>query len=424
MGFFNDNQLAAMVPAGCGHTCRLNKTCDVSRLAAVGGGRKGILIIGETPSPAGTHYSSEAGAYLRAALAKAGVNMVSDCWVTSAVTCPTPAGRAPTQLEITACRPYLLKLIAELSPRLILMLGPAAVAAVVGHSNPKMAFGKKRGYSLLCGKLFPDAAFPQAWLGVTMSPAHVLKTKFDTVIPVLWEKDIKGFIEDAENAHPEPFNVEADTAACEIISSPDRALQVLGKAHERQALMAFDYETTGLKPHAAGHRVVSIGFCPSYSRAFSFGLPETVKGTGWDDVKAKWRDIMGDKAMPKVAHNVAFEWEWTRWCFKVVPVGWAGDTQVLAHLEDSRPGHSGLKAQAYLKFGVAEYTSAVDAYKGASSEATDAAGCNAFNRMGVAPLRDMLLYNAKDALYCFRLFKWYAERGLVAPDGQDYMVYG
>jgi hypothetical protein len=193
---------------------------------------------------------------------------------------------------------------------------------------------------------------------------------------------------------------------------------------EKKPLIAFDYETTGLKPHAKGHRVVSVGFCPSFTASYAFDVPYPVKGTVWEGAVENWRKIMADSAVPKVAHNVPYEWEWTRRCFRVVARGWVADTQVLSHLEDSRPGHSGLKAQSYLKFGAPEYAEETDRFKRASPEDVALYGCNALNKMDKAPSRARLKYNGIDALYTYWLFKWFQERGLVAPDGKSQMVYG
>jgi hypothetical protein len=108
----------------------------------------------------------------------------------------------------------------------------------------------------------------------------------------------------------------------------------------------------------------------------------------------------------------------------VLPQGWAGDTQVLAHLEDSRVGNSGLKAQCYLKFGTPEYTEEVGSFLRASKEDEDAYGCNAINAIDSAPVDELLKYNALDALYTLRLWEWFKERGLATNDGEDYTIHG
>lgn len=414
-GFFTDTELAEATPAGCGHTCNLNRGC--SPVTVTGEGRLGVLIVLDSPSPP----SSSGMVMLRKTLAlHCGVILEKDCWLSHALACPLPSGRLMSQQEITACRPNLLKTVRELQPKLIILLGHGAMSSVVGASNPKVAFGKARGFPLLCDKVFPDQSYPGTWLGVAMAPDQVERLKFDPVVHTVWCNSLNRFFDTVKEQYPRL----PDPANCEIITRPERAERLLTLLGDRKSLFAFDYETTGLKPHAEGQRVVSVGFCPSFTASFAFDIPCPLQGSGWEGVATKWRKIMADITVPKVAHNVAFEWEWTRRFFKVVPRGWAGDTQVLAHLEDSRPGHSGLKVQSYLKFGVPEYTSTTDRFKRSSPDDNALHGCNAFNKMDKAPFRDRLQYNAVDALYTYWLFNWFKERGLVAPDGKDVMVYG
>lgn len=408
-GFFTDTELAEATPAGCGHTCQLNR--GTNPVPVGGQGKRGVLLVFDSGAPKAMLLAYKA-------LSALGIDPQRDCWKMGAVSCPCP--RPPLQPEIAACRPNVLKAVRELQPKLIIMFGAAAMSSLVGHSAPKIAFGKKKGFPLLCDKVFPDQAFPGAWLACVMSPEQVERQKFDAVVETVWRKSLKLALE----ALGEPLPRLPNPEDCQLLTDPERAERLLSIVLEKKPLIAFDYETTGLKPHAKGHRVVSVGFCPSFTASYAFDVPYPVKGTAWEGVFENWRKIMADSAVPKVAHNAPYEWEWTRRCFRVVARGWVADTQVLSHLEDSRPGHSGLKAQSYLKFGAPEYAEETDRFKRASPEDVALYGCNALNKMDKAPSRARLKYNGIDALYTYWLFKWFQERGLVAPDGKSQMVYG
>lgn len=399
MGFFTDSELAVMTPSGCGHTCTLHRNGGRAPLLGKGGAR--ILIVTEAP------LLKELGMMLAKTLNQVGINLLADCWITPAVLCPFED--EPTKVQVEACRPNILEIIREKKPALIIMLGSYALSSIVGVSNPKIVHSSGKGFPLLCGKIFKDQFFPNTWLAVTLSPDYVNRTKFDPVVPAVWRLDFEQFITHLNEEDPSTRTQQDDHKACVLLNDPVKALNALTRVQEEKPLLAFDYETTGLKPHASGHRVVSIGFSPINSRSFAFRFPDLMKGTPWIEVGRKWRDIMADPLIKKVAHNLPFEWEWTHQYFKVTPRGWTADTQVLSHLEDSRVGHSSLKVQAYLKFGVPEYTGDVDRFKRSIDNGT---GANAFNEIANAPVTEMLVYNALDALYTRRLFYWFVERGL------------
>jgi len=406
MGFFSDTELAVASPSGCGSRCSLHQSCITPRMGLTGTGEKGILVVAEAPGEdedvRGEQSVGKAGQRLRKELAFHGIDLERDCWKINAVNCRPPEGRAPTPEEIEACRPNVIRAIVEHNPKLILLLGASALSSVVGHSNPKMAHGSSRGFPLLRGKTFPDRAFPDSWLSCTFHPPYIEKMDFDPVVAVTWRNDIRRALEMSEEPTP-----KKDDTCLTVLPNTGAIIKLLETILERKQLIAFDYETTGLKPHASGHSVVSVGISPSVRRSYAFKFGH---GGGWDSVRSLWRDVLADRTVPKVAHNIGFEWEWSKVCFDVTTRGWAGCTQVLSHLEDSRAGHGSLKVQAYLKFGVPDYTSDIEKYKCSSNLDEAQFGANAKNRMGTAPEFEMLKYNALDALYTMWLWDWYEKR--------------
>ncbi len=410
MGFFSEVEISSRTPAGCGTSCTRYRSCTTAKVPLSGNGREGILIITETP------LEDYELMRLAQTMESLGINTTEDCWTIPAVAC---SGDDVTPAEVQSCRPNVLAAITKHNPRLILMLGKTAMECVVGHSNSKIAFGKRKGFPLLCGKVFPDRAFPGTWLACAWSPSFICrketKREYDPVVPVIWRNELEQILDVAK----EPPLDRPDKVVL-LLNATD-TLGMLNKLAVGTKPFAFDYETTGLKPDAKGHRIVSIGFAPTVACGYAFALGTTPE---WDPVKVAWKSIMGDKARPQIAHNLPYEFSWTHKCFNVVPRGWAGDTQVLAHLEDSRPGHSGLKVQSYLKFGVPTYDDCVSKFIRSSHADEDRYGCNALNNMAKAPVRDMLKYNALDALYTLRLWYWYKEQGVAANDGEDYTIHG
>jgi uracil-DNA glycosylase family 4 len=388
-------------------------------MQVTGNGKKGILIITEFPTQeedaCGKMLSGRAGLRLRVELKHFGIDADQDCWITSAVAC-SPRNAKVQHTEVQACRPNILQLITTYKPTLVLMFGAAAMSSVVGYSNPKLAYNRMKGFPLLCGKIFPDTTYPGSWLACSYSPSYIVERNFDIALQTSWRNDLQDIFSIAFSGTPKVY-----TDNYKITTDARQALEWLRKLEHGIKPFAFDYETTGLKPHAIGHKVKSIGFAPSNQCGYSFTLDTTPE---WDAVRETWRRILQNPARPKIAHNLPYEWAWSKHCFKVLPQGWAGDTQVLAHLEDSRVGNSGLKAQCYLKFGTPEYTEEVGAFLRASKEDEDAYGCNAINAIDSAPVDELLKYNALDALYTLRLWEWFKERGLATNDGEDYTIHG
>jgi uracil-DNA glycosylase family 4 len=389
-----------------------------------GKGKRSIFVLAESPGAEedarNTQLVGPAGIRLRAELAKFNISLDEDCFKMNAISCRPPDNRTPTPEEVAACRPNVLRAIAKHKPKLILLLGRIAMESVVGHSNKDIAYGKSRGFPLLRGKLFPDRAYPGSWLGCTFHPSYVLRVDSDEpVVPVTWHNDLARFLEDTK-ALPSIDTDEDDLKCLRILSTPVAIIPVLKRVIQKHEPIAIDYETTGLKPHAKGHKVVSVGFATGIKEACAFKMGI---GNDWTEVRKSWARILEDPAIGKIAHNVPFEWNWSKHGFGVVSRGWIADTQVLCHLEDSRKGHSSLKVQSYLKFGIADYDD-LDRFKDAPKAQKKLTGCNAFNTMDKAPTTQLLRYNAKDALYEYRLWKWFQKQGVAAPKGSEYEAYG
>jgi uracil-DNA glycosylase, family 4 len=114
-----------------------------------GGMKLGILLVGEAPGASedelGRPFVGAAGQLLTDALAKLGVTR-EDVYITNVVKCRPPNNRTPTQEEIHACLPYLLRQIALLKPRRIIALGLVSgrtLLSLIGKKIEKI--GEVRG---------------------------------------------------------------------------------------------------------------------------------------------------------------------------------------------------------------------------------------------------------------------------------------
>ena len=91
-----------------------------------------------------------------------------DVYIANAVKCRPPANRTPEAAEMAACAPYLKRQIALIAPKLIVLLGRAAVQAVLGEAG---SLASLRGKTLA----YRDGERTIPVL-VTYHPAYLLRT--------------------------------------------------------------------------------------------------------------------------------------------------------------------------------------------------------------------------------------------------------
>jgi DNA polymerase len=118
--------------------CRACGLCAERTQAVPGVGDENAawLFIGEGPGAEedarGEPFVGQAGRLLDAMLAAIGLKRGEDVYIANAVKCRPPGNRTPENAEMAACFPYLKRQIVLIQPRLIVLLGRAAVNAVLG----------------------------------------------------------------------------------------------------------------------------------------------------------------------------------------------------------------------------------------------------------------------------------------------------
>jgi DNA polymerase len=133
--------------------CRACGLCAQRKQAVPGVGDENAawLFIGEAPGAEedarGEPFVGQAGRLLDAMLAAIGLARGEDVYIANAVKCRPPGNRTPENVEMAACFPYLKRQIALIRPRLIVLLGRAAVNAVLGREGSLASLrGKTLGY--------------------------------------------------------------------------------------------------------------------------------------------------------------------------------------------------------------------------------------------------------------------------------------
>ncbi len=383
---------------GCG-ACGLNKGCHTPAMKTAGKGEKGILIISEIPCAeedrAGRLMQGSASDWLKSKLKSYGIRIERDCKKIAAVSCHTPKGRTPTSNEITMCRPMIWKEIDLFKPETILLLGNVAVESFLGERWAE----KPGGINKWRGWVIPDRK-TQAWVAPLFHPSYVINSagrkwglgggqnESAPVIEVIFDQDLKRALSRSEF----PFPVlKEEEKAVEIISDPKHLFSELTKIKNKGDPFAFDFETTGLKPYAPGHKIISCAISTDMSRSIAFSMPHR----GPAAKMLRW--LFESHSILKRAHNMKFEENWAKVRYRTEMQGWEWDSMIAAHMLDNRVGTTGLKFQVYINFGVIDYSNNIKEYL----ESTD--GVNGINKVQEAPLKDLLLYNGLDALFQYGL---------------------
>jgi DNA polymerase len=125
------------------------------------------LFIGEGPGAEedlrGEPFVGQAGKLLDAMLAAIGLARGQNVYIANAVKCRPEGNRTPVAEEMVACRPFLLRQITLLQPKLIVLLGKAAVYSVLDDDQ---ALARLRQRPL---------HFGQIPVVVTYHPAYLLR---------------------------------------------------------------------------------------------------------------------------------------------------------------------------------------------------------------------------------------------------------
>jgi hypothetical protein len=161
---------------------------------------------------------------------------------------------------------------------------------------------------------------------------------------------------------------------------------ILRKAPE---WLVTDFETTGLKPHAKGHKILCASVCWQKDKAYAFPM---------NCVNRKLlKKVYRDKRIKKIAQKINFEESWTRAYlgYGIRPWGW--DTMICSHVLDNRKGITSIKFQACVRYGIIDYASHLDKWIKSDKKL----GANAKNKLKDAPLHDVLVYCGVDSLLEF-----------------------
>ena len=370
-------------------SCGLSKQCKTPKIEPYGNFKKKILTIGEAPGEVedarGKPFQGKTGRLLQRAYEKLGVDLFEDCLNINAVNCRSTDtndyNRTPTNYEMDCCRKSVLQVIEKYKPKLIIALGNAAMYSLIGHRWTKDLGGiaKWRGWTI------PDQEY-KAWVCPTFHPSYIERSD-NGPEQTVWENDLK----QAFAMLDQPFLTHVEPRI-DIIED----LYILNNITNLE--IAFDYETTGLKPHAKGHRIVCCAVAPSETHAYVFMMPDT------KIERLPFTDLLSNPKIGKIAHNMKYEHAWSLVRLKTEVQNWVWDTMLASHILDNRVGITSLQFQVYVQFGIIDYKDETSPYL----KAVKSDSANDINRIMTLVNKpggkEMLMKRcALDAVYEYRL---------------------
>lgn len=366
-------------------TCKLKEKCRNKRIPPIGNLDGSVLVVWgsvtASEDKAGTMLMEDQLIRIKRTLSQNHVN-VRDCCFVRAVRCCT---ESPTDKEIISCSEHLYSLVSKGSFSNVLLIGKQAVTAFFSYQDNDFAT-----YARLRGMTVPDLKYG-VYVSVINEPIEDSNSRYgqDIIGNTLFLNDVAAFIPFHKKRIPGRYKKHRDfifpCTSAEAVKEMDKVLR--GKYRD---FIAFDFETTGLRPYNKGHQIVSCSIAVSKEYCFSFMMTKKT---------AKWlKKILRNPNIPKVAANMKFEKTWSKVILSCTVNNFLLDTVVAAHVIDNRAKVTAVKFQAFALFGIYGYEKAVEPYIGSSAEDKDRLGCNAMNTMLQCPEDLMLEYVGLDSL--------------------------
>jgi len=391
-GFFDTKDLVSVTrPTGrvlsC-VSCGLYKNARSPKMKPYGNFKKRIMIIGDAPDETedrqGKPWQGKQGRFLQRALENLGIDLFEDCVSIYTGRCRPMNTDGDTRSlethEIDCCRRFLLKDIQEYAPQVIIPLGGSAIISLLNYRWKRDLGGitKWRGWRI------PDQDFV-TWVCPTFHPSFVMLE--DRMVETVWKQDLAGAIDCVGKTVPKNKNPKIH-----ILQDISELNSIIFRD-----LVAFDYETTGIKPHGANQRIVCASIASDENTAYAFMMPERKEDC------LPFTKILEDASIGKLAQNMKFEDTWTVIRLGSTVKNWAWDSMLAAHILDNRPGITSLKFQTYVNFGIVDYESEVSSYL--HSDDKDGNGINKIDKLleSESGKEKLLHYCALDSIYEYRL---------------------
>lgn len=343
--------------------CKLSQGVNTVCLMGEGNQHADLMFVGEGPGAdedrSGHPFVGQAGQILNNILREYEIKR-SDVYISNSVKCRPTENRRPHVKEIKACRPYLLKEIRIVKPKIIVALGQVAMATLLNTQTFTISAGRGKVYYA------PWKATKGIPIIVTYHPAAV---KRDNSLIESVFTDFEYFLGILKNG-----------------ITPRKDCTYRHGVSQFSNVLSIDLETTGLNAFFKGSNVICIG---STDRIF----------TGYCTKEfSKIIPALSDPKILKIGHNIKFDIKWLK-THGLPFEGQIHDTLVAEHMINENLPSYGLKELA------ATYTD-MGAY---SAEFETQMKLNG-NDPTKVPIKTLMRYCAEDVDAAMRLYERQVKR--------------
>ena len=166
LGQFEDLRAAASSCTSCGLSATRTQV-----VFGEGDPSARLLVVGEAPGAeedrTGRPFVGRSGQLLERLLAEEAGLARSDCFIANVVKCRPPENRNPSTAEVAACRPWLDRQVALMTPAVVLTLG---------NFSSRLLLSTKEGITKLRGRSYDvEIGGRPVTLVPTLHPAAVLR---------------------------------------------------------------------------------------------------------------------------------------------------------------------------------------------------------------------------------------------------------
>ncbi len=168
------------------HLCELSKS-RIKSVFGEGNINSPIMFIGEAPGGSedecGRPFVGRTGSLLAKIIETMLGCSREDVYITNVIKCRPPKNRVPTQSEVVSCRPYMLRQIEAINPKILVALGSSSYQFLTDDNTP---ISKIRGVVL---------EFGDKILIPTFHPSYLLRNPSAKKDAFLDFKKIKSYLE-------------------------------------------------------------------------------------------------------------------------------------------------------------------------------------------------------------------------------------
>lgn len=318
-----------------------------------------IMLIGERG--ASHEFKNEvpfvgpSGTLLTKLLKNAGINRTR-CFITNAVSCAPNSVRTPSKEELTACRENLLKQVAHVKPKLIILLGATALWNF---------YGKVTGVKDLHGmvewhEIKDDDGNPihECWILPTYHPSAAIQ---DDKCHILYEMTL-----DLKRARTVLDNGWENKLPDHIIhDNPDEILEFIETELKPAPEIAFDAETSTVNPYERDANIACYSFATYPNVGHVVWLKDMILNGDprLNRVVKAIAEVLEDPDKVKIAANAKFDIAFSDVIFGMNIRHNIFDVIVADRFLSTATGEHGLKRLANKHTRVGNYDRELDEYK-------------------------------------------------------------